>query len=183
MGRRVERLAGFCASDGRRHLVVPASQRQRPARPHQHHAAAQGIFLPAARSVLLVRADQGRTAAPDAKSSRRQRVMPCSACVPATAPARCAWTRCSTTSSRTTTIRRAAATWPMSDWPATSRKASTASASRSAVRRCPPQGMDVLMTDLGDRYFVAAVTETGKALMAAGRQSCSPNRVPPTRNN
>jgi ferredoxin len=29
-------------------------------------------------------------------------------------------------------------------------------------------GMDVLMTDLGDRFFVAAVTETGKALMAAG---------------
>ena len=30
------------------------------------------------------------------------------------------------------------------------------------------EGMDVLMTDLGDRYFVAAVTETGKALMNAG---------------
>ena len=30
-------------------------------------------------------------------------------------------------------------------------------------------GMDVLMTDLGDRYFVAAVTETGKALLAAGK--------------
>ena len=30
------------------------------------------------------------------------------------------------------------------------------------------EGMDVLMTDLGDRYFVAALTETGKALMAAG---------------
>lgn len=30
------------------------------------------------------------------------------------------------------------------------------------------QGMDVLMTDLGDRYYVAAITETGKALMAAG---------------
>jgi ferredoxin len=29
-------------------------------------------------------------------------------------------------------------------------------------------GMDVLMTDLGDSYFVAAVTETGKALMTAG---------------
>jgi ferredoxin len=29
-------------------------------------------------------------------------------------------------------------------------------------------GMDVLMTDLGDRYFVAAVTDTGKALMSAG---------------
>ncbi len=29
-------------------------------------------------------------------------------------------------------------------------------------------GLDVLMTDLGDRYFVAAVTETGKALMTAG---------------
>jgi len=29
-------------------------------------------------------------------------------------------------------------------------------------------GMDVLMTDLGDRYFVVAVTDTGKALMAAG---------------
>ncbi len=29
------------------------------------------------------------------------------------------------------------------------------------------EGMDVLMTDLGDRYYVAAVTETGKALMAA----------------
>ncbi len=30
------------------------------------------------------------------------------------------------------------------------------------------EGMDVLMTDLGDRYFVTAVTETGKALLAAG---------------
>jgi ferredoxin len=29
-------------------------------------------------------------------------------------------------------------------------------------------GLDVLMTDLGDRYFVKAVTETGKELMAAG---------------
>lgn len=28
-------------------------------------------------------------------------------------------------------------------------------------------GLDVLMTDLNDRYFIAAVTETGKALMAA----------------
>ena len=28
-------------------------------------------------------------------------------------------------------------------------------------------GLDVLLTDLGDRYFVAAVTDTGKALMAA----------------
>jgi ferredoxin len=32
------------------------------------------------------------------------------------------------------------------------------------------EGMDVLMTDLGDRYFVAAVTETGKALMEAGKK-------------
>lgn len=29
-------------------------------------------------------------------------------------------------------------------------------------------GLDVLMTDLGDRYFVAAVTEAGKALMTEG---------------
>ena len=29
-------------------------------------------------------------------------------------------------------------------------------------------GMDVLMTDLGDRYFVVGLTKTGKALMAAG---------------
>ena len=29
------------------------------------------------------------------------------------------------------------------------------------------EGLDVLMTDLGDRYFVTGVTETGKALMAA----------------
>ena len=28
-------------------------------------------------------------------------------------------------------------------------------------------GLDVLLTDLGDRYFVTAVTETGKALMSA----------------
>jgi ferredoxin len=30
-------------------------------------------------------------------------------------------------------------------------------------------GMDVMMTDLGDRYFVAAITETGKNLMEAGK--------------
>jgi ferredoxin len=30
-------------------------------------------------------------------------------------------------------------------------------------------GMDVLMTDLGDRFFVAAITDTGKALMEAGK--------------
>jgi len=30
------------------------------------------------------------------------------------------------------------------------------------------EGMDVLMTDLGDRYFVAAVSDTGKVLMEAG---------------
>src|SRR3989338_5319563 len=29
-------------------------------------------------------------------------------------------------------------------------------------------GLDVQMTDLGDRYFVKAITETGKAMMAAG---------------
>lgn len=30
------------------------------------------------------------------------------------------------------------------------------------------EGMDVLLTDLGARYFVVAVTETGKAIVAAG---------------
>ena len=44
-------------------------------------------------------------------------------------------------------------------------------------------GMDVLMTDLGDRYFVRRITATGKALVEARPQRCSANRRPPTRNN
>ena len=50
------------------------------------------------------------------------------------------------------------------------------------LARIPTDGLDVLMTDLGDRYFVKAITETGEELDHGGRQACYRTPQPRTRN-
>jgi len=52
-------------------------------------------------------------------------------------------------------------------WHATSRPAPPAFCLSVGGSPVSTDGLDVQMTDLGDRYFVKAVTETGKALMKA----------------